>query len=257
MWGEAVVSALPSVLAPFGELADLAHGARGLRAAVHAPRSADLVAVPWPDIPRREATSTVPVLLVHGYLGSPTVWTPLVEQLHDAGFSNVFALRYNTLTSAIPDIAAQLERAAYEAMGRTGEDGVHVVGHSLGGLVTRYAVQCLGLAARARGVVTIATPHRGSAFAYAALGAAGPQMRPGAELLATLPPLRSSGGVEWLVVDAAHDVVAPRTPHDGVRGAVIPSWGHQAILRQPAVARVVTDHLRDVECHPAGARCAG
>ena len=257
MWGEAVVSALPSVLAPFGELADLAHGARGLRAAVHAPRTADLVAVPWPDLPRREPRSTVPVLLVHGYLGTPACWTPLVERLHAAGFANVFALRYNTLTSAIPDIAVQLERAAYEALGRTGEDGVHVVGHSLGGLVTRYAVQCLDLAARARGVVTIATPHRGSAFAYAALGAAGPQMRPGADLLTTLPPLRATQGVQWLVVDAAHDVVAPRSRHDGVRGAVVPSRGHQAILRQPEVARVVVDHLRDCESPAAEARRAG
>jgi triacylglycerol lipase len=223
MWGQSVVRALPSVLAPFGELADLASGARRLPAAVQAPRTADLLTIPWPDVPNRTVRWTVPVLLVHGYLGSPACWTPVVEQLHAAGFANIFALRYNTLTSSIPEIAAQLDHAAYEAMTRTGEVRVHLVGHSLGGLVTRYAVQCLGLAARADGVVTIATPHRGSAFAYAAIGAAGTQMRPGAELLATLPPLRTTDDVEWLVVDAAHDVVAPRVAHEGGRGAVVPS----------------------------------
>lgn len=257
MWGESVASALPSVLAPFGELVGLAVGARGLRAAVQAPRTADLVSVPRPEVPRQDTCSTVPVLLVHGYLGSTATWATVARQLHEAGFANVFTLRYNTLTGTIPDIAAQLGHAAYEAIERTGERRVHLVGHSLGGLVTRYAVQRLGLAADAWGVVTVATPHRGSAFAYAAVGAAGAQMRPGAELLAGLPPLQSTERVQWLVVDAAHDVVAPRVPHEGVAGAVLASWGHQTILRQPALARLVTDHLLACQFGAATSRTAG
>ncbi len=257
MWGESVAGALPTVLAPFGELVGLAAGARGLRAAVQAPRTADLVAVPRSEVPRHDTRSTVPVLLVHGYLGSTTTWSTVVRQLHGAGFANVFTLRYNTLSAAIPEIGAQLHRTAHEAMDRTGEGRVHLVGHSLGGLVVRYAVQRLGLATEAWGVVTVATPHRGSAFAYAAVGAAGAQMRPGAELLAGLPPLRSTEGVQWLVVDAAHDVVAPRVSHEGVAGAVLPSWGHQTILRQPELARLVTEHLLGCQFGAVTSRTAG
>ncbi len=188
-------------------------------------------------------TTTVPTLLVHGYLGSSLVWSPVVEHLHRAGVGGIFALRYNSLTSTIEAVADQLAEAAQEVLDRTGADRVNLVGHSLGGLVARYAVQRLGLDLLANAVVTIATPHRGSAFAYAALGPVAPQMRPGARLIADLPPLAASAAVHWLVVEASLDPVAPHVDHDGVRVVVLPTRGHQGILREPSLARTVAAHL--------------
>ncbi len=45
----------------------------------------------------------------------------------------------------------------------SGYEKVHVIGHSLGGLITRYYVQRMGGHARVHTVVTLGTPHSGHA----------------------------------------------------------------------------------------------
>ena len=49
---------------------------------------------------------------------------------------------------------------AHEVMAATGAERIHLVGHSLGGMVIRKAVQAMGLV-EASSVVTVATPHGG------------------------------------------------------------------------------------------------
>jgi pimeloyl-ACP methyl ester carboxylesterase len=252
MWGEQVTGALPAVLSSVGEVAALAVGVRGLPAAVRAPRSPALVRAPEPEsTPHSAPVSTIPTLLVHGYLGSTLAWSPLIKELHRSGLGGIFALRYNSLTTPIEVVADQLVRAAHEVLERTGAERLHVVGHSLGGLVARYAVQHLCLSSVVLGAVTIATPHRGSAFAYAAVGPAGPQMRPNARLIAALPPLATTRTVRWLVVEGALDPVAPHVDHAGVPVVVLPTRGHQGILRERALADVLAEHL--LACEPAAA----
>ena len=252
MWGEQLTGALPAVLSSVGEVAALAGGVRGLPAAVRAPHSPALVEAPGPDpMPHSIPLSTIPTLLVHGYLGSTLVWSPLIKDLQRSGLGGFFALRYNSLTSPIEAVADQLDRAAREVLDRTGAERLHVVGHSLGGLVVRYAVQQLGLSSIVSAVVTIATPHRGSAFAYAAVGPAGPQMRPNARLIAALPPLATTGTVRWLVVEGALDPVAPHVDHAGVPVVVLPTRGHQGILRERDLADVLAEHL--LACEPSAA----
>ena len=48
----------------------------------------------------------------------------------------------------------------------TGAQQVHVVGHSLGGLVARYHVQRLSGDARVHTLVALGTPHQGTMAAY-------------------------------------------------------------------------------------------
>lgn len=248
--GPAATWSVPRRLAAVGEVAAMATTAGRLLRAVRAERASQLTSIAAPAKhggPRFDA----PVLLVHGYLGTPACWVRLVPQLHHAGFVNVFSLGYNALASTIPVLAADVVRAADTAMGqaRTGE--VHLVGHSLGGLVIRYAVQQLGLSAATRSVVTIATPHRGSPFASVAPGAVGAQMRPGSSLLHHLPPLASTPDVSWLVVDSAQDIVVSKPPLHGSSGVVqyrvVEGRGHQAVLRSDELAETLVRYLVEVE----------
>jgi len=71
-------------------------------------------------------------------------------------------------------------------MDATGAPGVHLIGHSLGGLVVREAVQRRGVAAYTRAAVTIATPHAGTWVARFAPGPCARQMRPGSPFLTEL-----------------------------------------------------------------------
>jgi triacylglycerol lipase len=109
-----------------------------------------------------------PFVLVHGFRGSPTKW----------GFKNVArALRadgHEVIEATLPPhgsaetrgraLAAQLE----PVVARTGK--VNILAHSMGGLDSRVLVSELGWGDRVASLTTIATPHRGSAFADAILG---------------------------------------------------------------------------------------
>ena len=71
-------------------------------------------------------------------------------------------------------------------MATTGYDRIHVVGHSLGGLVARYYVQRLGGDARVHTLVTLGTPHSGTVPAYFLPLRLGRQLRPGSDLMTEL-----------------------------------------------------------------------
>jgi hypothetical protein len=57
-----------------------------------------------------------PVVLVHGYGGSPAAWSPLEGELRRAGFTNVHAAAYNAMTTRLDDIARRLVTQCHEAM---------------------------------------------------------------------------------------------------------------------------------------------
>ena len=102
-----------------------------------------------------------PVLLIHGYGANKSNWFFLDRQLRQAGFQRLHALNYNPLRETIPEIAGRCTLRARELMEHFGTDRIHLVGHSCGGVVARYAIQLGGL----EGVdtcVTIASPHQGS-----------------------------------------------------------------------------------------------
>src|SRR5207247_792188 len=55
---------------------------------------------------------------------------------------------------------------------------VHLIGHSLGGLDSRYLISCLGMAPRVLTLTTVGTPHRGSPFADWGVRRFAPLLRP-------------------------------------------------------------------------------
>ncbi|GGL60796.1 hypothetical protein GCM10010129_00380 [Streptomyces fumigatiscleroticus] len=238
------------VRAAFRDLGGLARFATQLPTAsghCHCPAT---IAVPPPPAGHRPAGdvsgSDTPVLLVHGYLTTEQCWGPLLHRLHRSGFRHTSCLRYNTLTTGIPEIASALARASRAAMDRTASGGVHLIGYSLGGLAVRYAVQHLGLAANALSAVTIGTPHQGTSWAKAALGPAAAQMCPGSEVLASLPDLAVYHQVRWLFLYSDCDPVVPPAsatagrPADAVH---VPGRGHLSLLTASRTAELVTTHL--------------
>lgn len=82
------------------------------------------------------------------------------EQLEASG-NRVYSARVSPM-GGIARRAADLKRFLEAEI----PDGhVHIIGHSMGGLDARYMISRLGMSERVRSLTTIATPHRGSAFA--------------------------------------------------------------------------------------------
>lgn len=152
---------------------------------------AGLLVALWPD---RQPTpeGVVPVVLVHGYDGTPASFDVLSRRLRSSGRQVVVVQLPDRGTGDIEVSAGVVARA----VDRTGASRVDLVGYSAGGIVVRAYLDQPGVAARARHVVLLGAPNHGAQLASLAalLGprlcaGACAQLVPGSALLARLNQL--------------------------------------------------------------------
>lgn len=132
-----------------------------------------------------EAAGT-PILLVHGIIDNQSVFTLLRRGLRRRGFDRVSTMNYSILTGDVRVAAARLAQEVEALVAETGYERIHVIGHSMGGLIARYYVTRLGGDARVHTLVTLGSPHGGTFSAYAWPGSLTRQLRPGSPLLREL-----------------------------------------------------------------------
>jgi pimeloyl-ACP methyl ester carboxylesterase len=132
-----------------------------------------------------EAAGT-PILLVHGMADNRSVFTLLRLGLRRRGFGRVTTMNYSILTGDIRTAAAQLAQEVETLVAETGYERIHVVGHSMGGLIARYYVTRLGGDERVHTLVTLGTPHHGTYLAYGWPSQITKQLRPGSPLMREL-----------------------------------------------------------------------
>ena len=108
-----------------------------------------------------EAAGT-PIILLHGVIDNRSIFTVLRRALRGRGFTRTYALNYSPLTDDIPTVARWLAEFVEEVCADTGYERVHIVGHSMGGIIGRYYVQRLGGDTRVHTLVTLGTPHQGT-----------------------------------------------------------------------------------------------
>lgn len=132
---------------------------RAILAIVGAPRR-----VPRPDARAGGGSHERPVLLIHGILCNRGVWRSWLEPLRAAGLGPIRALDLEPLLGSI-DVHAQTVAAALEDLQREcGGARVSIIAHSMGGLAARAALRRTGPRV-IRAIVTLASPHHGTALA--------------------------------------------------------------------------------------------
>jgi pimeloyl-ACP methyl ester carboxylesterase len=120
-----------------------------------------------------------PVLLVHGLIDNRSVFTVMQRNLRRRGFAQVCSWNYSPLSTDVGRAARDLGKHIEGICEQTGYDRIHVVGHSLGGLLARYHVQRQGGDRRVQTLVTLGTPHQGSRWAHVVPTPLIRQLRPG------------------------------------------------------------------------------
>ena len=209
-------------------------------------RAAGIAALRLPHALRRRGCETVqyvaernaryPVLLVHGYAATECVWTPLRRALAQAGFGHIISLNYNSFAADPAAVSAELTHQALDTLAAVGAPRIHLVGHSLGGLIVRCALASSApLSSRTASAVTIASPHRGAWLARLAPGRFAPLMHQGG--CPARPEIDAPAPARWLAYYADRDRVVPPAsarlddPRYGAANVLIPGCGHLTICR--------------------------
>ncbi|HZL34138.1 MAG TPA: alpha/beta fold hydrolase [Tepidisphaeraceae bacterium] len=117
----------------------------------------------------------LPLVLHHGFMGLGNFQIGKFRMSYfSGGIERALAARGHPLivprvhpTAGIATRARQLKETILRQLDILGRpnDPVIVIGHSMGGLDARYMIANLGMAPRVRALVTIATPHHGTAYA--------------------------------------------------------------------------------------------
>ncbi|GGY86473.1 esterase/lipase family protein [Pseudoduganella plicata] len=198
---------------------------------------------PAPWLSRQPANGRLPVLLIHGYGCNGGYWRPLRGMLMREGVSHD-TVDLEPVTAGIDDYADAVEAAVHRLRAATGAPRLVIVGHSMGGLVTRAWLRKYGAAAEtcvAR-VVTVGTPHHGTALASLGIGRNAAQMRTDAGWLAQLDADDRGRRALFTSIWSWHDnIVAPQTSCrlPGARNIALAGIGHVALGSHPQVLRTI------------------
>jgi pimeloyl-ACP methyl ester carboxylesterase len=176
------------------------------------------------------------------------VWTPLRRALIEAGFGHIVSLSYNSFATDPVAVSAELAHQALRALAATAAPRVHLVGHSLGGLIVRRALAAsAALGSKTASAVTVASPHRGAWMARIAPGQHARIMHRGPR------PGQPEGGaprpVRWLAYYSDGDrVVRPGSarlddPRFDAVNLLIPGCGHLTICRDVRLIRSLVSEL--------------
>jgi triacylglycerol esterase/lipase EstA (alpha/beta hydrolase family) len=202
------------------------------------------------------------VLLLHGFFQTRAIFDLLEERLRADGYGCVsldlggLLGRFNSVGV---DALGQLVGEKIERLcERHGLRGVHVIGHSKGGLVARRWVQHLGGVKRVRSLITLGTPHHGTPTAMAGfalgLGAVSPNPRellPRSALVQALNRDAFPSHIPLTSLYSRHDLVCPwwcsvLRPAPGevhLRNVEVIGPGHSELVTDPHVYSLIRERL--------------
>jgi triacylglycerol lipase len=192
-----------------------------------------------------------PIVLVHGIGDNRSAFSVLRRTLRRRGFGRITTVNYSPLTSDIRRAAAELGGQVERVCRQAGYEQVFLVGHSLGGIIARYYVQCLGGDERVHTLVTLGSPHAGTRLARLAPLPVCRQLRPNSDLMRELAGTADCGTRFVAIYSDRDEVVLPhrsaRLEHPDLQVSRVPvhGVGHLALLVNSTVVHAVAAALSD------------
>jgi pimeloyl-ACP methyl ester carboxylesterase len=200
-----------------------------------------------------EAAGT-PILLLHGFVDNRSIFTLLRRALRRRGFGRIWTMNYHVLTSDVRDAARRLAQTVEMICEQTGYERIHVIGHSMGGLIARYYVQRMGGDARVHTLVTLGSPHAGTRAAHLLPRGVCRQMTPGSDVVRELrspaPGCRTRFVSFWSDLDA---LISPKAaakvehPDLSVRNVFVRGAGHMSLPIDGRVTREIAATLAHLD----------
>jgi len=198
----------------------------------------NLIYIPWERIalrpdPPAVPTGRLPIVLVHGYFANRGYFRPLVKRLEAAGVGPIFVPTLRAWLAPISACEEELDREIARICAGTRQPRVVLVAHSMGGLAARAFLARRG-GERVALLVTIASPHHGTALARLGVGRNAREMEEGSAFIAALEASETDPRrrVPTVSIYSPHDnMVAPQATSrlPWARNVALPGLGHIAI----------------------------
>ena len=200
-----------------------------------------------------EAAGT-PILLIHGMVDNRSIFTVLRRALRRRGFGRIWTMNYHVLTHDLRAAARRLAATVESICEQTGYERIHVVGHSMGGVVARYYVQRMGGDARVHTLVTLGSPHQGTHAARLLPRGVTRQLQPSSDVIAELrapaPSCRTRFVSFWSDLDA---LISPKRaaridhPDLNARNVLVRGVGHMSLPINGTVTREIAATLAHLD----------
>ncbi len=203
------------------------------------------------------------VLLLHGFFQTRNIWEVLEDRLRHDGYGvlsfDLGGLFWSFNTRSIPDLAELVANKLEGLCARHDLDRLHIIGHSKGGLIARTYIQQFGGDRRAKSLITLGTPHRGTPTALLGLGLMGGglisssafEMVPGSPFLRLLKqdtfppgiPLTSIYSRSDLICPWWCSVLQPRPGESSMRNLTAKGVGHSELATHPGIYHMIRGEL--------------
>ena len=194
-------------------------------------------------------TTADPILFVHGWSSSGSVWNTMISRFSADGWPSerLRAFSYNTAQSNAT--TAEVVRSEVDALrSRTGAAKVDVIMHSMGGLSSRYYVKNLAGDLAVDEWVSLGGPNHGTDTANFCFDASCVEMRIGSSFLTALnsgdeTPGAVSYGTWWSPCDT---IINPDSSVSlsGARNTKTACLSHSALYEDRTVYGQVRDFVR-------------
>ena len=203
------------------------------------------------------------VLLLNGFFQTRNVWEVMEDRLRHDGFGvlsfDLGGVLWRYQVRSIVESAEMISEKIERICERYDLDRFHIVGHSMGGLLARHYIQHCGGDRRAKSLITLGTPHRGTPTAMVGLyvtlggllGESTQQMMPGSRFLKRLNGPTFPASIPLVSVYSKHDLVCPwwssvlkpRPGESSMSNHLVRGLGHTELTSDPGVYRIVRSEL--------------
>ncbi len=192
-----------------------------------------------------------PVILLHGLFQNRACLFWLQYRLKRAGFKNVLTINtppWRDLETLTEILARKIDevKIAHKV------EKVHLVGHSMGGMIARNYIQRRGGSPRVACCITLGSPHTGSKLAPFALSQLGKSLLPGSDFLSQINAAPKPAQTRVVAIYSRHDNIVLPATNSRLETAdeciELAGMGHAALLLHPASIEAILSQLG-----PAGA----
>ncbi|MGA3115575.1 MAG: alpha/beta fold hydrolase [Syntrophobacteraceae bacterium] len=202
--------------------------------------------------PKEISASEPVIILTHGLYHNASAWLLFRSILRKAGFKNVFVMNYGSFFTSFEKTLKKFERFVADARNVVPNQPVYLIGHSLGGLLSRVYAERARDEAIPAAVITIGSPHQGSKVAAFSLGKLAKSLLYRGPLFTELecgtPRLPCSGIALFSPVD---NIVLPseamKAPYPGWVYYETGPLSHTAMIYSKSVAKKVVEILQGKE----------